>query len=175
MIEQELTEAEGQRTIVITAPRDGSVTNLQATVGSNVQTNVPLLNIVPTGSSLRAQLFATSRAIGFVRQGQSVLLRYDAFPYQKFGFYEGVITSVSRSALSPSELPPELSGLSSLYTTNEPIYEISVDLALQTATAYGATVPLQPGMQLSADILIDRRRLIEWMLDPLVSLTGGWL
>ena len=46
--------------------------------------------------------------------------------------------------------------------------------ASQTATAYGAPVPLQPGMQLEADVLIERRRLIEWMLDPLLTLTGKW-
>jgi membrane fusion protein len=173
-IEQQLAEAEGQREIVITAPQSGTVTNLRATVGSNVQTDVPLLNIVPSGSTLHAKLFGTSRSVGFVKPGQRVLLRYQAFPYQKFGFYDGTVASVSRTAMSPTDLPQQLSGLTSLYGANEPIYEITVDLAKQIATAYGEPVPLQSGMQLNADIMIDRRRLIEWALDPLFSLTGGW-
>ena len=173
-IEQQLAEAEGQREVVITAPQSGTVTNLRATVGSNVQTDVPLLNIVPSGSVLHAELFGTSRSVGFVKPGQRVLLRYQAFPYQKFGFYDGTVASVSRSAVSPNDLPQQLSGLSSLYGTNEPVYEITVGLAKQTATAYGEPVALQSGMQLNADIMIDRRRLIEWALDPLFSLTGAW-
>ena len=135
---------------------------------------MPLLNIVPGGSILHAKLFGTSRSVGFVKPGQEVLLRYQAFPYQKFGFYGGTVETVSRSAMSPTDLPQQLAGLSSLYGTNEPIYEITVDLSKQTATAYGEAVPLQAGMQLNADIMIDRRRLIEWALDPLFSLTGGW-
>jgi membrane fusion protein len=102
-----------------------------------------------------------------------VLLRYQAFPYQKFGFYEGHIVDISRSALSPSELPQQLSGLTSLYGSTEPVYRITVVLAKQTATAYGQPVALQPGMQLEADVLIETRSLIEWALDPLYTLTGG--
>jgi membrane fusion protein len=173
-IEQQLTEAEAQREVIITAPQPGVVTNLQAAIGSNVQQDVPLMNVVPSGSSLRAELFGTSLSIGFIRPGQKVKLRYDAFPYQKFGFQEGVVASVSRAAISPSDLPRELANLSTLYDATKPIYRITVDLSKQSATAYGATIPLQSGMQLSGDILIDRRTLIEWIFDPIYSLTGSW-
>jgi membrane fusion protein len=130
------------------------------------------MSIVPAGSVLQAELFSPSRSVGFLRPGQRVLLRYQAFPYQKFGFYEGTIKSVSRSAAGPSELPQQLTGLTSLVAPNEPIYRVTVELARQTATAYGEQVPLQPGMQLEADVAIESRRLIEWVLDPLYSLTG---
>jgi len=173
-LEQDLAEAEIKRQLVITAPQAGTVTEIQVESGGGVNTTVPLLSIVPEGSKLEAQLFSPSRAIGFVRPGQHVLLRYQAFPYQKFGYYEGQVASVSRSAVSPSEMTQQLSGLTSLYGPNEPVYRITVDLASQTATAYGEHVPLQPGMQLEADVLIESRRLIEWVLDPLFTLTGKW-
>ena len=173
-LDQELAEAESRREIVITAPQDGTVTAIQGTLGSSVGIAAPLFSIVPAGSKLAAELFSPSRAIGFVRPGQEVLLRYQAFPYQKFGTYHGTIASISRSAVSPSELSPQLAGLTSLFGANEPVYRIQVTPASQTATAYGAPVPLQPGMQLEADVLIERRRLIEWMLDPLLTLTGKW-
>jgi len=134
----------------------------------------PLLSIVPAGSKLAAELFSPSRAIGFVRPGQEVLLRYAAFPYQKFGTYRGKVAVISRSAVSPSELSPQLAGLTSLFGANEPVYRIKVTPASQTAIAHGEPVPLQPGMQLEADVLIERRRLIEWVLDPLFTLTGKW-
>jgi membrane fusion protein len=172
-LDQELAEAESRRQILFTAPEAGTISAIQAAPGSNVSTTVPLLSIVPTGSELQAQLFSPSRSIGFVQVGQRVLLRYQAFPYQKFGFYEGHVADVSRAALSPSELPQQLSGLTSIYGSTEPVYRITVNLGKQTATAYGKPVPLQPGMQVEADVLIETRSLIEWVLDPLYTLTGG--
>ena len=173
-LEQEIAEAESRREFLIAAPADGTVTAIQAEPGGNASTTAPLLSIVPAGSKLEAQLYSPSRAVGFVRPGQPVLLRYQAFPYQKFGTYEGTVASVSRSAISPSELPQQLSGLTSLYGANEPVYRITVALAQQSAVAYGAPAPLAPGMQLEADVLIERRRLIEWVFDPLFTLTGKW-
>lgn len=171
-LEQELAETEAGRRIVILAPQAGTVTAIQTAVGGSVTASTPLLSIVPAGSRLQAQLFSPSRAIGFVRVGQRVLLRYEAFPYQKFGHYEGVVANASRSAVSSSELTQQLFGTVSTGAANEPVYRITVTLASQTATAYGEPVPLQPGMRLEADVVIESRRLIEWVLDPLYSLTG---
>ncbi len=173
-LEQELAEAESRREVVITAPYDGTVAGLQAEIGGGTQPNVPLMNIVPEGSRLQAQLFSPSSAVGFVHEGQRVMLRYAAFPYQKFGMHEGVVASLSRSAISPSEMTQRLSGLTALYGANEPVYQITVDLKSQSVNAYGNLVPLQPGMQLEADVLLEKRRLIEWMLEPLLTLTGKW-
>jgi membrane fusion protein len=173
-LEQELAEAESRREIIIEAPQDGIVTGLQIETGGSTQPNVPLMNIVPEGAILQAQLFSSSSAVGFVHEGQRVLLRYAAFPYQKFGLHEGVVVSVSRAAISPSEMPQQLSGLSTLYGANEPVYRISVDLKSQTVMAYGNPMPLQPGMQLEADVLLESRRLVEWALEPLFTLSGKW-
>jgi len=174
LLEQHIAETEARRQIVITAPEDGTITAIQAAHGSGVSITVPLLSIVPAASRLKAQLFGPSRAVGFIRPGQRVLLRYEAFPYQKFGHYEGTVVNVSRSAMSPAELSQQLAGLTSLYGANAPVYQINVALERQTVTAYGKPVALQPGMQLDADVLIERRRLIEWVLEPLFALTGGW-
>jgi membrane fusion protein len=171
-VEQDLAEAEARREIVVSAPEAGTVTSMQAERGSRAEPGVPLLSIVPAGSLLEADLFTPSRSIGFLRPGQHVLLRYEAYPYQKFGHYEGQIASISRSALNPGELPAQVAGLTSLIGTNEPVYRITVSLQSQHVNAYGKPVALQPGMQLEADVLIESRRLIEWVLDPLYTLTG---
>ena len=172
-VTQELAEVEARREIVVPAPRSGTVTAIQAETGGGVTPSVPLLSIVPSGGRLEAHLYTPSRAIGFVRQGQRVLLRYQAYPYQKFGHYGGVVTSVARSALNPAELPAQLAGLAAGgERSSEPVYRVTVRLDSQHVTAYGKPVPLQPGMQLEADLLIERRRLIDWVLDPLYSFTG---
>ena len=173
-LEQELAEAEARREIVLVAPQDGTVTAIAVEPGGGVNTATPLLSIVPAHSELQAQLFGPSRAMGFVRPSQRVTLRYEAFPYQKFGHAEGVVASISRFAISPAELPQQLSGLTSLCGANAPVYRITVTLPRQTVSAYGGAMPLQPGMQLEADVLTERRRLIEWVLEPLFTLTGSW-
>ncbi len=174
MVEQELAQAEAQREIIVSAPQDGTVTTILAELGGTANVTVALLSIVPAGSSLEAHLYSPSRAVGFVRPGQRVQLRYQAYPYQKFGHYDGVVASVSRSAVSPGELPPQLAGVTGPKDAIEPVYRIMVKLERQTVTAYGQQVPLQPGMQLEADVAIEKRRLIEWVLDPLYTVTGKW-
>jgi membrane fusion protein len=174
-VAQELAEVEARREIVVPAPKSGTVTAIQAETGGGVTPSVPLLSIVPTGGRLEAHLYTPSRAIGFVRRGQRVLLRYQAYPYQKFGHYGGVVASVARSALNPAELPAQLSGVATAPgadRSSEPVYRVTVRLDSQHVTAYGKPIPLQPGLQLDADLLIERRRLIDWVLDPLYSFTG---
>ena len=171
-VEQDLAEVESKRELVISAPESGTVTSVQAEVGGRADPSVPLVSVVPAGSKLEAHLLAPSRSIGFLRPGQRVLLRYEAYPYQKFGHYEGTVSSISRSAVNPGELPQQLAGLTRLTGTNEPVYRITVSISRQDVIVYGKPVSLQPGMQLEADVLIERRRLVEWVLDPLFTLTG---
>lgn len=173
-VEQQLAEAESRREVVVPAPAAGVVTTLQADLGGRPNASVPLLSIVPAGSHLEAHLFTPSRAVGFLRPGQRVRLRYQAYPYQKFGHYDGELVAISGTAINPKEMPAQLVGLTSLVGASDPVYRLVVRLARQSVSAYGKPVSLQPGMQLDADVLIERRRLIEWVLDPLFTLTGKW-
>ncbi|MEM7044701.1 MAG: HlyD family efflux transporter periplasmic adaptor subunit, partial [Pseudomonadota bacterium] len=173
-LEQEIAEAEARRRIVITAPETGIITAVQAKLGDSAQTDVPLVSIIPDGSTLQAQLYLPTRARGFIKPGQRVLLRYQAFPYQKFGHHEGQIVGIAQAAIMPEELARRLPASADLLSRAEagPVYPVTVALSSQTATAYGESVPLQPGMQLEADVQIETRRLVEWMFEPLYTLTG---
>ncbi|MGH1358889.1 MAG: HlyD family efflux transporter periplasmic adaptor subunit [Burkholderiaceae bacterium] len=171
-VDQEIALSEARRELVVTASQAGVVTAMQIESGSAAETGVPLLSIIPEGARLVAHLFGASRAMGFVQTGQTVKLSYAAYPYQKFGHHPGMITAVSRTAISPAEMPRELTGLSKLMTGTEPVYRISVAPETQQVLAYGEQYRLRPGMQLEADILIESRRLWEWVLDPLYTMTG---
>lgn len=173
MVEQQLAELASQREMVMSAPEDGVVTALQAKRGGHPDPRVPLLAIVPKGADLEAQLYCSSRAVGFLKPGQKVLLRYEAFPYQKFGHYEGTVTSVSQSAVSPTELTPEIASLARV-AQNEAVYRVTVSLSAQSVQAFGKSVALAPGMQLEADVVLEKRRLVEWMFEPLFTVTGTW-
>lgn len=163
-----LTHELGTQYLVITAAQAGTATALNAEVGQAIDDQRPLLSIVPANSSLHANLFAPSRAVGFIRAGDRVLLRYQAYPYQKFGHQSGVVSWVSRTAVSPGDI----AAFNPHPQSSEPLYEIRVKLEEQSVTAYGKRQPLQSGMVVEADIQQERRRLYEWILDPLFTLSG---
>ncbi|MDF5947786.1 HlyD family efflux transporter periplasmic adaptor subunit [Pseudomonas aeruginosa] len=121
---------------------------------------------------LQAELYAPSKSIGFIRPGDAVLIRYQAYPYQKFGQYHGKVQSISRASVSYAELSSMVGGVPGLGQDGEQLYRLRVTLDDQAVTAYGQPRPLQSGMLLDADILQDTRRLYEWVLEPLYSLTG---
>jgi membrane fusion protein len=173
MIDEQLADTASRREIFVPATVGGIVTSLQAKRGEHPDPKVPLVTIMPDGVKLEAQVFCSSRAVGFLKVGQRVLLRYEAFPYQKFGHYEGTVSSISRSAMNPSELPAQLAGVARS-STNEPVYRVLVSLARETVQAYGEAVPLQPGMQVDADVVLEKRRLVEWMFEPLFTVSGTW-
>lgn len=160
--EQELTEYESRRNIVITAPSDGTVTTILASGGQNANATSPLLSILPAGALLEAQLLVPSRAIGFIAPGQTAALRYQPFPYQRFGSYRGRIKEISRTLITPkdADLPVSL---------QESVYRVTVALDAQRVRAYGEDLPLQAGTLLDADIWLDHRRIIEWVFDPIIS------
>jgi membrane fusion protein len=164
-LDQELTEYESRRQVVIVAPSAGVVTTILGVQGQNITTTTPLLSIVPTEAVLEARLLVPSRAMGFIAPRQTVAIRYQAFPYQRFGSAKGHITEIAKTLITPNEvaLPVPL---------QEPVYRVTVALDAQTVKAYGAEMPLQAGMVLDADIWLDQRRLLAWVFDPLYSITG---
>jgi membrane fusion protein len=164
---QEQLERDLQLHASITAPSAGTVATILVEPGQMVTPGTALATLLPSDATLEAHLFSPSRSIGFVRAGQDVLLRYLAYPHQKFGSHRARVIAVSRNPLPAAEM-----GFTPVDGTREPLYRIKVALDGQTISAYGRPEALQPGMQVEADILLDRRRLIEWIFEPLLSLAG---
>jgi membrane fusion protein len=162
---QQITDIEVRRVLVINAPVTGTVSTVLVDEGASVSSGTLLMSILPEGSTIEAHLFVPSKSVGFVRVGQQVGLRYDAFPYQRFGSQPGTLRQISNSTLAPVDtgLPNKI---------KEPSYRAIVRLERATLSAYGKELPLQAGMMVEADIALDRRRLIEWMFEPLFSVTG---
>lgn len=162
-LRQEAVQMEANGELLLRAPVAGLVASRQVEAGQAVQAGQPILSLLPEGSLLRAQLLVPSAAIGFIKPGDHVLLRYQAYPYQKFGSHEGTVIRVSRSAIAASSQKGEAS---------EPVYRVLVSLDQQSVLAYGKPEALRPGMRLEADIMGERRRLYEWILEPIYSVTG---
>ena len=160
--EQRIAEVSGRRAYVIRAPAAGRISTLQATVGQFADPRLLQMEIIPNERVLQAELFVPTRAIGFVRTGQHVRILYEAFPYQQFGAYGGRVSKVSQTILTKSDAsgPIEL---------KEPAYKVTAELDRPDIDAYGKKIPLQADMLLRADIILEKRLLISWLLDPLLS------
>jgi membrane fusion protein len=151
------------REMVVAAPIDGTVTNVARAKGDTVTADSQLATLLPTNSSLHAELLVPTRAIGFVHPGQEVTLRYEAFPYERFGQFHGKVESVGRSIWTSGDAVGPIA-------VHEPVYRIIVTVDRQSVTSGGETLPLRAGMVASADLLMEKRTLLEWLFQPVIQL-----
>lgn len=156
---QQQAQTQGEKAYIVTAPISGRVAALQSASGRLANPNQPMMTIVPDGSTLQAQIYAPTRAIGFVKPSQEVRLLYDAFPYQRFGSYNGKISDISRIIIDPRETDIP-------FQIEEPVYRVTVSIEQQEINGYGEAVPLQPGMTLTANLILERQSFLDWILTP---------
>jgi hemolysin D len=152
---EELTIAqERNRRTALAAPATGTVQQLQVhTIGAVVRPADPLLVVVPEGSKLVVEAMVLNRDAGFVREGQLVRVKLEAFPFTRYGVVAGRLAFLSRDAVQDEKL-----GL---------VFPARVELS-QFAIRVGRQMKLlTPGMAVSAEIRTGRRRIIEFLLSPL--------
>lgn len=167
-LDQETLQTLSASTIALTAPVDGVVSGQLFKAGELVREGQSLMKIIAGSGELEAQLLVPSRAIGTIRAGSPVLIRYEAFPYQHYGRFHGKVLEIGRSALDKA-----LVGEFTENANEDPHYRVTVALQTQHITIDGKVEPLRPGLLLQADIIGERRRLWQWMLDPARSLAGN--
>lgn len=162
-LQQEKLQRRSARVNLLKAPFDGVISGLVATAGQTVAAGSTLGSVVPSDSRLQAVLMVPSTAIGFIQPGQKVRISYDAFPYQRFGQYEGTVRSISQTDVP---VQPSANG------DRRAVFMVRVNLSSDQVKAYGTEITLRPGHTLTADIELDRRKLFRWMLDPLFAFSG---
>jgi membrane fusion protein len=165
---REAAEQDSERRLIVRAPQDGQLSAVLAEPGQSVAPSSALASLVPQGAVLQAQLYAPSSAVGFVKPGQAVRLRLEAFPYQKYGQLEGRVLQVSRTPLAAGELAAQPLAGAQPARPGEALFRITV--ALDDSPTGRWPQPLVAGMRLQADVLLERRRLIEWLFEPLFGL-----
>ncbi len=170
-VDQDLSDSEARRRLVVRAQQDGVVTGITVDPGQSVPVGAAMATLLPRGARLQAELYAPSRAAGFLQKDMPVLIRYPAYPYQKFGQHGGRLQNVSISAMRADELPLPGAALQAVNAA-EPLYRLRVSLDQQAILARGQRHDLKSGMLVEASILLDKRPLYEWLLDPVTSVTG---
>lgn len=169
--ERDLAENDARRLVLVRAPQDGTVTAITADLGQSVLANQGLASILPAGSELEAELYAPSRAAGFLHPGTEVMLRYQSYAFQKFGQSRGVVREVSSTAMRPDEMALPGAALTG-NAGPEPLYRVRVKLPRQVVTAFGAEFALKAGTAVDASLLLETRRMHEWVLEPLYTIKG---
>ena len=140
----------------LTAPVDGTVQQLDVhTVGGVVSAAKPLMQIVPIETRVEVEAFLENKDVGFVQEGHTAEVKIDAFEYTKYGTVTGKVTHVSRDAIAD-----EKKGL---------IYSTKITLDKSTIAVEGKEMPLSAGMSVNVEIKTGERRIIEYVLSPLMQ------
>ncbi len=159
-ISQRVAVARADQAQLVRAPIAGTVSALAVRLGDAVSNTRALLTLLPASATYYVELVVPDRSIGFIKAGDAVRLRVDAYPFQKFGAIAGQVTEVSASPISFAQQQRN---------TREAGYLVKVRLDSQVLRQGVETLALQAGMSVSADVLRERRRLGEWLLQPLIS------
>jgi membrane fusion protein len=165
-LEYRLSQVQGDNDYVIRAPADGTISVLTNMIGDRVTEQKILGSIIPCGSKLQGVLYVPTDSIGFIKIGQKVLLKYQAFPYQQFGLYEAVIEHIDKSTLSSEDTKMSIN-------LNVPFYRVIVNLQQYKIKAHGHDHSLMPGMLFEALILSEKRKIWQWIMSPIFSIKGN--
>lgn len=155
------------RTLLLRAPGSGRVTARMAHAGRHVTAGQSLLTLLPRNAVLEAELYLPDRLLESSTVGSEVLLRYQAFPHQRYGQYRGNIARIAESPMpTPRTIKP-----GNVKAADDRIYRAVITLEQQTVRSdRGAPKALRPGLRVQADIILEKRRLYEWLLQPFARL-----
>ena len=159
-LKQQKIRQDARRLTVLKSPIDGKLASVEVHAGNTVAPQQLLATILPAGYALQAEVYVPSRAVGFVEPGQSVRLMYDAFPHYQFGAFPGWVDYVSDFVLLPGEIP-------ATFDVREAVYKMSIDIDEQHVTTAVGDMSLRPGMLLAAEIVLEDRSFLDWLLQPI--------
>lgn len=165
-VEIEILNYQHNKSYIIRSPIDGVISSVIYQAGQYTNLTKPLMKILPSHADLMAELFIPVRQSGFLRRNNQIIIHYDAYPYARFGAAKASIREISKSVLTDDEEEKPIK-------IGEPYYKISALLDKQFVSVYGKEKKIQHGMTVSAVIVGSKRKVWQWILDPLYSFYGG--
>jgi len=140
----------------IVSPVDGYVNTLYIhTVGGVVTPAEKLLSVVPNGAPLVIKATVESKDIGFIREKMPVLVKIDTFDFQKYGMINGTVKKIAKDSVDDQKLGP--------------VYSVYITPLNKTLMVEGKETPISTGMSLTAEIKINKRRIIEFFIYPMIK------
>jgi len=162
-LDQLIAENQAKQSIEVRAPESGTATSIRVHVGQQVPSGAPLVTLLPRTGTLEVNLFVNSAAIGFVEKGAPVVLRYAAYPFQRYGLYRGHVAESTHAPVGAGDFANN----GGQNQNEDSIYRILVTPETNYVLANGERKPLEAGMRVDADIALEKRRLYRWLFDPL--------
>ena len=146
---------ENQRLSTVVAPCSGTVYNLAVHTEGGVVTDAqPLMVIVPDGVELEFEVWAENKDIGFIKEGQEAEVKVATFNFQKFGMLTAYVDEISADSNSDKSDPEKNKRFRLLLKLDENSLKENPD------------IHINPGMEVTAEIKIKEKRIIEFFLDP---------
>lgn len=161
----EITKYKQSQYQLVKSPVNGIITNIFYKQGQIVEASKIILQIIPDYSTLIARLYIPSKDIGFLKKGDQVTIKYDAYPSQRFGFYKAFVSEINLAVLTDEkEDKPIRVGM--------PYYKIKAKLETPFVHLYGKKEYLSHGMTLTAILRGEKKKIWQWVLDPIYSYYG---
>jgi hemolysin D len=143
----------------LTAPVSGTVAQLAVhTIGGVVEAAKPVMIVVPDGDTLVADVLIPNRDVGYLRKGQTVAIKLDAFPFTRHGTVPGKIETIASDAVEDDKIGPA--------------YRVRVKLMRSYVTRDGEKINLTPGLSATADIQTGKRSIMSYLISPIDKATN---
>ena len=144
------------------------------TLGEVVQTGQTLMVVVPDGTMLEIEAMLLNRDRGFVREGQAARIKLEAFPFTRYGTLDGKVLTVSNDAIPAGAQQASVNSKETARNAAGPlVFPVKIVLDEATIRVEGEDVALTPGMSVTAEIKTGQRRVLEFLLDPLMEMKDG--
>ncbi len=164
----------------LTSPIDGTIqASTVTTAGQVVTPGEELMRIVPDGATLEVECYLPNKDVGFVQEGQSAIVKLEAFPFTTYGFLKAEVVRVAHDAIPESEAQQTEQNLSrqkggelrgGAQRVQNLVYPVTLRLEKTTIGVDGTAVPLQAGMAASVEIRTGSRRIISYVMSPLTEI-----
>lgn len=155
--------------VVVVAPRDGVVLDMaKRSVGSVVREAEPILTLIPLDSTMEADVEIASADVGYLKPGDEVQIKVDAFPYQKHGFLEGKLRDVSRDSYSARDDTSVGANSTQLRGGASAFHRGHIELTRTTLDRMPEGATLIPGMTVNAEIKVGSRSILSFFLWPIL-------
>ena len=177
-LQRQLTEVNAKGTLIISAPSDGRIESLSVTDGQMVKTDDSLAQLIPANTdNYYLVLWAPNESVPYISVNDKINIRYEAYPYQKFGQFSGKIMSISKVPASSQEMSTYSSSPLSQNNVNyQAYYKVMVSLDKQQMAKFNNKIKLTNGMKADITLFLEKRPIYQWMLSPFYdiqkSITG---
>ncbi|TQI78155.1 membrane fusion protein [Serratia fonticola] len=172
--QRQLAESDANNSIIISAKIDGMVESLSVTSGQMVESGASLAQIKPIDNvEYYLVLWLPNNSLPYIKVGDGVNIRYDAFPSDKFGQFPGKINSISSIPASPQEMAIYSSSSKQAQQQMDSYYKVMVSIKDKEFSDKGKMLSISSGLHAKVIVFLDKKPLYQWAFSPLYNIKNS--